>query len=256
MKIALIQAELIWENPEANRVYFEEKINAITDDVNLIVLPEMFTTGFTMNPSTVAETMTGKTVSWMQALAKAKNTAITGSVVIKDNSNFYNRMLFVLPSGAIQFYDKRHLFTLAGEGNEYTAGDDKLIVDYMGWKICPFVCYDLRFPVFSRNVNQEYDLLLYVASWPKTRIKAWDTLLAARAIENMSYVVAVNRIGQDANDYQYVGHSQVIDMLGEQVVAPSELEGVYYATLDREKLIGTRARLNFLSDQDTFEIKN
>lgn len=256
MNIALIQASLIWENPDANRNYFEDKINTINDDVDLIVLPEMFTTGFTMNPRAVAETMTGKTVSWMQALAKAKNTAITGSVVIEDNSNFYNRMLFVFPSGELQFYDKRHLFTLAGEGKEYTAGDAKLIVDYMGWKICPFVCYDLRFPVFSRNVNQEYDLLLYVASWPKTRIKAWDTLLAARAIENMSYVVAVNRIGQDANDYQYVGHSQVIDMLGEQLVEPLELEGIYYATLDREKLIETRRKLNFLSDQDAFEIKN
>ncbi|MDG2432974.1 amidohydrolase [Flavobacterium sp.] len=256
MNIALIQASLIWENPDANRNYFEDKINGINDTVNLIVLPEMFTTGFTMNPSAVAETMIGKTVSWMQTLAKAKNTAITGSVVIKDNSSFYNRMLFVFPSGELQFYDKRHLFTLAGEGKEYTAGDAKLIVDYMGWKICPFVCYDLRFPVFSRNVNQEYDLLLYVASWPKTRIKAWDTLLAARAIENMSYVVAVNRIGQDANDYQYVGHSQVIDMLGEQLVEPLELEGIYYATLDREKLIETRLKLNFLNDQDAFEIKN
>ena len=256
MKIALIQAELIWENPEANRVYFEEKINAITDDVNLIVLPEMFTTGFTMNPDKVAESMQGATVKWMQTLAKAKNAAITGSVVINDNSNFYNRMLFVFPSGAIQFYDKRHLFTLAGEGKEYTAGDDKLIVDYMGWKICPFVCYDLRFPVFSRNVNQEYDLLLYVASWPKTRIKAWDTLVAARAIENMSYVVAVNRIGQDANDYQYVGHSQVIDMLGEQVVAPTESEGTYIATLDKVKLNETRVKLNFLNDQDHFELLN
>ena len=163
-------------------------------------------------------------------------------------------MLFVFPSGEIQFYDKRHLFTLAGEDKVYTAGDDKLIVDYLGWKICPFVCYDLRFPVFSRNVGKQYDLLLYVASWPKTRIKAWDTLVAARAIENMSYVVAVNRIGQDANDYQYVGHSQVIDMLGEQVVAPTESEGTYIATLDKVKLNETRVKLNFLNDQDHFEL--
>ena len=254
MKIALIQAELIWENPEANRVYFEEKINAITDDVNLIVLPEMFTTGFTMNPDKVAESMQGATVKWMQTLAKAKNAAITGSVVIKDQANYYNRMLFVFPSGEIQFYDKRHLFTLAGEDKVYTAGDDKLIVDYLGWKICPFVCYDLRFPVFSRNVGKQYDLLLYVASWPKTRIKAWDTLLAARAIENMSYVVAVNRIGSDSNTYEYVGHSQVIDMLGEQLVAPTESEGTYIATLDKVKLNETRVKLNFLNDQDHFEL--
>ena len=256
MRIALIQAELIWENPEANRVYFEEKINAITDDVNLIVLPEMFTTGFTMNPDKVAESMQGATVKWMQTLAKAKNAAITGSVVIKDQANYYNRMLFVFPSGTIKFYDKRHLFTLAGEDKVYTAGDDKLIVDYLGWKICPFVCYDLRFPVFSRNVGKQYDLLLYVASWPKTRIKAWDTLLAARAIENMSYIVAVNRIGLDANGYEYVGHSQVIDMLGEQVVAPTKSEGTYIATLDKVKLNETRVKLNFLNDQDHFELLN
>jgi predicted amidohydrolase len=136
----------------------------------------------------------------------------------------------------------------------YTAGDDKLIVDYLGWKICPFVCYDLRFPVFSRNVGKQYDLLLYVASWPKTRIKAWDTLLAARAIENMSYVVAVNRIGSDANTYEYVGHSQVIDMLGEQLVAPTESEDTYIATLDKVKLNETRVKLNFLNDQDHFEL--
>ena len=256
MNIALIQAELIWENPEANRNYFEIKINAINDDVNLIVLPEMFTTGFTMNPTKVAESMQGRTVEWMQTLAKAKNTAITGSVVIEDDSNFYNRMLFVFPSGEIQFYDKRHLFTLAGEDEVYTAGKDKLIVDYLGWKICPFVCYDLRFPVFSRNVNAQYDLLLYVASWPKTRIKAWDTLLTARAIENMSYVIAVNRIGADANAYEYVGHSQALDMLGEHLITPSEFEGVYFAALDREKLLETRAKLNFLKDQDAFIIKN
>jgi predicted amidohydrolase len=256
MNIALIQASLIWENPEANRVYFEDKINSINDDVDLIVLPEMFTTGFTMNPSAVAETMIGKTVLWMQALAEAKNAAITGSVVIEENSNFYNRMLFVFPSGEIQHYDKRHLFTLSGEDEAYVAGNDKLIVNYLGWKICPFICYDLRFPVFSRNVNQQYDLLLYVASWPKTRIKAWDTLLAARAIENMSYVIAVNRIGSDANDYQYVGHSQVIDMLGEQLVLPTESEGVYSTALSLENLVQTRAKLNFLSDQDAFVIKN
>lgn len=255
MNIALIQGSLSWENPEANRLYFEEKIKSISDDVNLIVLPEMFTTGFTMHPAAVAETMTGETVLWMQTLAKAKNTAITGSVVIEDNSNFYNRMLFVFPSGELQFYDKRHLFTLAGEDKVYVAGEKKLIVDYLGWKICPFICYDLRFPVFSRNA-ENYDLLLYVASWPKTRIKAWDTLLAARAIENMSYVVAVNRIGADANAYEYVGHSQVVDMLGDHVIEPSESEGIYMATLDRQKLIDTRTKLSFLNDQDDFEIKN
>jgi omega-amidase len=253
MKVALIQSALVWENPEANRTYFEEKINSITEEVNLIVLPEMFTTGFTMNPSAVAETMEGKTVVWMQSLAKAKNAAITGSVVIEENSNFYNRMLFVFPSGKIEHYDKRHLFTLAGEDKVYSRGIQKLIVDYLGWKICPFVCYDLRFPVFSRNV-ENYDLLLYVASWPKTRIKAWDSLLAARAIENMSYTIGVNRTGEDKNGYAYVGHSQVVDFLGEYILEPKELDGIFFVELNKEKMIETRSKLDFLSDRDAFEI--
>lgn len=256
MKVALIQSALIWENPEANRAYFEEKINAIAEDVNLVVLPEMFTTGFTMAPAKVAETMQGETVMWMQALAKAKNAAITGSVVIEEeNATFYNRMLFVFPSGEIQHYDKRHLFTLAGEDKVYLRGTQKLIVEYLGWRICPFVCYDLRFPVFSRNV-ENYDLLIYVASWPKTRIKAWDTLLAARAIENMSCVVGVNRIGADTNGYEYIGHSQVLDCLGEHLIAPQESEGVFITTLNQSKLIETRKKLNFLNDKDSFEIRN
>lgn len=254
MKLALIQSALVWENPEANRAYFEAKINAIEEGVNLIVLPEMFTTGFTMDPAAVAESMDGKTVLWMQDLAKAKNSAITGSVVIEENGNFYNRMLFVFPSGEIQSYDKRHLFTLAGEDKVYSSGSQKLIVDYLGWKICPLVCYDLRFPVFSRNV-ENYDLLIYVASWPKTRITAWDTLLAARAIENMSYVIGVNRIGTDNNGYEYVGHSQVLDFLGDRLIAPTEHEGVFITTLDQSKLREVREKLNFLSDKDVFEIK-
>lgn len=254
MKVALIQSSLVWENPEANRNYFEEKINTITEEINLIVLPEMFTTGFTMQPAKAAETMNGKTVLWLQALAKAKNTAITGSVVIEENSNFYNRMLFVFPSGEVQHYDKRHLFTLAGEEKLYTPGVQKLIVNYLGWKICPLVCYDLRFPVYSRNV-ENYDLLIYVASWPKTRIKAWDTLLAARAIENMSCVIGVNRIGTDANGYEYIGHSQVLDCLGDHVISPEESEGVFITTLDQSYLVTVREKLNFLNDKDTFEIK-
>jgi len=255
MKVAVIQSALVWENPEANRAYFEEKIDAIEEGVNLIVLPEMFTTGFTMDTVQVAEPMNGKTVLWMQVLAKAKNAAITGSVVIEENSNFYNRMLFVFPSGEIQHYDKRHLFTLAGEDKVYSRGVQKLIVDYLGWKICPLVCYDLRFPVFSRNV-EDYDVLIYVASWPKTRIKAWDTLLAARAIENMSYTIGVNRIGTDNNGYEYLGHSQVLDYLGECLIEPMEQEGVFITILDKSKLIEVRKKLSFLGDKDSFEIKS
>lgn len=253
MKVALIQSSLVWENPDANRVYFEEKINAI-DGVDLIVLPEMFTTGFTMEPAKVAETMQGETVLWMQSLAKVKNAAITGSVVIEENANYYNRMLFVFPSGEIQHYDKRHLFTLAGEDKVYTRGTQKLIVDYLGWKICPFVCYDLRFPVFSRNTD-DYDLLIYVASWPKTRINAWDSLIKARAIENMSYAIGVNRVGEDDNGYEYTGHSQLVDYLGDYLIEPRQNEGVLLATLDKSKMIEVRKKLDFLSDKDIFDIK-
>jgi omega-amidase len=254
MKIALIQSSLVWENPSANRNYFEEKINAITEKVDLIVLPEMFTSGFTMSPTTSAETMQGQTVVWLVSLAKAKNSAITGSLIIEENGNFCNRLLFVFPSGEVQFYDKRHLFTLAGEDKVYTSGEQKLIVNYLGWKICPLICYDLRFPVFSRNV-EAYDLLLYVASWPKKRMLAWDVLLKARAIENMSYTIGVNRIGEDGHGYEYVGHSQAVDFLGNYILEPNEVEGVFVVELNKEEMLQTRQKLDFLSDKDAFEIR-
>ncbi|KFF20324.1 nitrilase family protein [Flavobacterium hydatis] len=254
MKIALIQTSLYWENPEKNRNYFEQKINEINEAVDLIVLPEMFSTGFTMNPSRVAEKMQGETVSWLRSLAKAKKTAITGSLVIEENGNFYNRLLFVFPSGEMQHYDKRHLFTLAGEDKIYTKGTQKLIVDYLGWKICPLICYDLRFPVFSRNA-ESYDLLLYVANWPKVRTNAWDTLLKARAIENVSYSIGVNRIGLDYHEYEHIGHSQVIDFLGEYLIKPQETEGVFITELDKEKMYETRKKLDFLNDRDQFIIE-
>lgn len=254
MKIALIQSFLVWENPTANRNYFEEKINAITEKVDLIVLPEMFSTGFTMNTNSVAETMQGETVKWLQSLAKTKNAAITGSIIITENTNFYNRLLFVFPSGEIQFYDKRHLFSLAGENKIYSAGKEKLIVDYLGWRICPLICYDLRFPVFSRNV-EKYDLLIYVANWPKPRINAWDILLKARAVENICYTVGVNRIGFDKKNLEYNGHSQLIDFLGNFVLEPQEKEGVFVVELHKKKLFETRKEFNFLNDRDIFELK-
>jgi predicted amidohydrolase len=254
MKTALIQSSLYWENPKKNRDNFEEKINTINDDIDLIVLPEMFTSGFTMSPENVAETMQGETVTWLKVLAKAKKSAITGSLVIRENSNFYNRMVFVFPSGEIQFYDKKHLFTLAGEDKVYSSGTQKIIVDYLSWKICLQVCYDLRFPVFVRN-SEDYDLLIYVASWPKIRINAWDALLKARAIENMCYAIGVNRIGEDNNGYQYPGHSQALDFLGNYIVEPVESESVFYAELNKEKMLQIRQKLGFLNDRDSFEIK-
>ncbi|MDD5149420.1 MAG: nitrilase family protein [Flavobacterium sp.] len=255
MKVALIQSSLFWENSIANRNHFEEKINAITEKVYLIVLPEMFMTGFTMNPKSLAETMQGETIMWLQSLAKAKKSAITGSLIIKENNNFYNRLVFVFPSGEIQFYDKRHLFTLAGEDKVYTFGKEKLIVNYLGWEICLLVCYDLRFPVFARNV-EDYDLLIYVANWPKTRINAWDILLKARSVENMCYTIGVNRIGEDQNNLEYVGHSQAVDFLGNYILEPQENEGIFIVELNKDKLLETRKKLGFLNDRDSFELKS
>jgi omega-amidase len=251
MKIALIQAPLLWENPKQNRKYFEEKINSIAETIDLIVLPEMFTSGFTMNPKSVAEVMQGETVSWLQALAKAKNSAITGSLVIEEKENFYNRLVFVFPSGEIKTYDKKHLFTLAGEDKAYTSGTQKLLIDYKGFKICPLICYDLRFPVFARN-TEEYDVLIYVANWPKPRINAWDALLKARAIENMCYTIGVNRIGEDPNKHDYPGHSQAIDELGNYLIEPQETEGVFITTISKNTLVATRKKFGFLGDRDAF----
>ncbi|WP_418264256.1 amidohydrolase [Flavobacterium faecale] len=255
MKVALIQSALVWENPQENRRVFTEKIAALALDIDLIVLPEMFSSGFTMNPAAVAETMTGKTVLWMQKTAKSRHCAITGSLVITENGNFYNRLLFVFPSGEIQFYDKRHLFTLAGEEKIYTPGKQKLILEYMGWKICLLVCYDLRFPVFSRNI-ENYDLLIYVANWPEPRILAWDSLLRARAIENLCYTIGVNRIGKDQNGMVYNGHSQLIGPTGDYVLTPLETETTLVTTLQQNQVPQTRQRFNFLNDRDVFEIKD
>jgi predicted amidohydrolase len=255
MKIVLLQTVLSWGNPSENRALLQFKLNTVSQYVDLIVLPEMFTSGFTMNPKNVAETMQGETILWLKDLAKKRNCAITGSLVIEENGNYYNRLVFVFPNGAIQQYDKRHLFTLAGEDKVYTSGTDKLIVEYKGFKICPLICYDLRFPVFSRNV-EEYDVLIYVANWPKPRINAWDILLKARAVENMSYVVGVNRIGLDANNHEYVGHSQAIDYLGNYILEPQETDEVFIIEFNKEKMLETRSKLAFLNDKDEFQIRN
>ena len=254
LKVAIVQSDLVWENSEQNRVNFYNKIESISEKIDLIVLPEMFTTGFTMNPEKVAETMQGKTVSWMVKLAATKNIAITGSLVIRENSNYYNRLFFVFPDGTIEYYDKRHTFTLAGEDRVYTAGKNKLIINYKGWSICPLICYDLRFPVWARNV-EDYDLLLYVANWPKKRIAAWDTLLKARAIENMCYTIGVNRIGFDDNKYEYTGHSACYDVLGEKIssIKPNE-ETIEIITLKKEMVTKLREKLQFLNDRDSFTI--
>lgn len=253
MKVALVQSDLVWENPEANLQAFEQQLNSIEADTELIVLPEMFTTGFTMHPEAVAETMSGSAVTWLKQKAVEKQCAITGSVVITENRNYYNRLIFAFPDGSLAHYDKRHLFTLAGEHKKYTAGKEKLIVDYKGWKICLLVCYDLRFPVFARN-TENYDLLVYVANFPERRIAAWDILLPARAVENMSYTIGVNRIGKDENQNSYVGHSQVLDALGNHLLPPQTQKGIFYAVLDKHAQSELREKLAFLNDRDLFTI--
>lgn len=254
LKVSIIQANLQWEDSAANRISLAARIDTISEDSDLIVLPEMFTTGFTMNASALAEQHEGATLEWMQQIAKNRNAAITGSIIVTHNSNFYNRLYFVFPDGSYDYYDKKHTFTLAGEHKIYTAGTRKLLVNYKGWKICPLICYDLRFPVWARNI-ENYDLLVYVANWPKKRIRAWDVLLKARAIENMSYCVGVNRIGVDANGHEYVGHSAVYDLLGELVSSKdNENEFVSTVNLSRDFVETTRKQLQFLEDRDTFNL--
>ncbi|MFY9241583.1 MAG: amidohydrolase [Polaribacter sp.] len=255
LHIVGIQADLVWENPKENLSFFEEKIYTLPKETDLVVLPEMFTTGFTMKPENVSETMDGNAVSWMKKMAIENQFAITGSLVIKDNQKYYNRLIFVHPSGKIETYDKRHSFTLAGEHKVYTSGSKKLIVDYKGWEICPLICYDLRFPVWARNA-ENYDLLIYMANWPVTRIKAWDTLLKARAIENMSYTIGVNRTGKDANDYEYSGNSLIADYLGTEISTLNTNEvGIISAKIIKENQLNTREKLGFLNDKDSFTIE-
>ncbi len=255
LKITILQSDLVWENASENRKNFETKIDAIIEPTDIIVLPEMFTTGFAMQPEYLAETMDGTTIHWMLQLAKTTNSAICGSIIITENKHFYNRFLFITPSGEIHQYNKRHLFSLAGEHERYQKDNKQVIIDYKGWKICPLVCYDLRFPVWSRNTSN-YDILIYVANWPKPRITAWNTLLKARAIENMSYVIGANRIGTDANGHEYTGNSIVLDELGSEMTPLSEnTEAILTTTLSKEKLLASRNRFNFLGDQDEFEIR-
>ncbi len=210
LTVSIIQSTLSWENKDENLASFSDKIYAIKEATDLIVLPEMFTSGFSMKPALFAEDLEGKTLHWMQKWAEDKNCVITGSIIVKEQNKFYNRLLWVKPNGSYEHYDKRHLFRFAGEDKQYTAGNRKLIVDLHGWKLCPLICFDLRFPVWSRN-REDYDCLLYVANWPEARSKAWTTLLEARAHENQCYVIGVNRIGKDGNDIPHNGCSAIYD---------------------------------------------
>ena len=254
LKVTLVQSHLSWENPVVNRNHFSEILNSIKEETHLIVLPEMFTTGFTMNAEAVAEEKEGPTFLWMQAQAKKKHSAITGSVIIKENGLYYNRLFFVFPDGSFKTYNKKHTFTLAGEHEVYTAGKNHTILNYRGWKICPLICYDLRFPVWARNVH-DYDLLLYVANWPKKRVSAWDALLKARAIENMSYTIGVNRIGLDDTGHEYTGHSGAYDVLGEHLSTHDfQKQFVETISLSKSHIHKNRKHLQFLNDRDEFTL--
>lgn len=250
--VALIQTSLEWENPEFNRDLIQNKISALKENTDLVILPEMFTTGFTMNPSLIDMNEGNKTVAWMQKIAHENDVAIVGSIVFSEMNKQYNRLYFVAPNGEFWYYNKRHTFTLAGEDKVYQSGNERLIVNYKGFRICPLICYDLRFPVWARN-TENYDVLLYVANWPKPRIFAWDSLLKARAIENMAYCIGVNRIGFDNAGYEYPGHSSVYDGLG-NTLAFSNKEEILFTKISKSHIETTRNKLKFLEDRDMFNL--
>lgn len=253
LQVALLQADLKWEDIGQNIQKFEEQIKEASEEIDLIILPEMFTTGFSMNAAELAEPAQGKTFQWMQKIASDKDAAVTGSVITSEEGRFYNRLYFVFPDGSYRKYDKKHTFTLAQEHETYASGREKLVLEFKGWKICPLVCYDLRFPVWARN-TEDYDLLLYVANWPAPRIHAWDTLLMARAIENMSYCIGVNRVGRDGKELDYVGHSAAYDSLGKKISDDVEYEGVIEVSLEKDHLSKMRTQLRFLQDRDKFTL--
>ena len=248
MRITTIQYDIVWEDKVTNLKNLTSKINTIQSDV--IVLPEMFTTGFTMNPKPFAESMTGKTIQWMKEIALTKDLAICGSIIIREEDKYFNRFIWVNPDGTIYHYDKRHLFL--NEDQNYTPGDKKLIIEYRGWKICPLICYDLRFPVWSRN-SEDYDILIYVANWPDKRKQAWRSLLVARAIENQCYVIGVNRVGE-GDGLVYSGGTSLINALGEVQYTNSHIEEVFTVTLSKYDLDKIRTQLPFLEDKDNFSI--
>ena len=254
MKVTLVQTDLIWEDKVANLQHFDRIITALDTPTDIIILPEMFTTGFSMQTELLAETSDGATLAQMQVWARTKNAAICGSIIAIENGNYYNRLLWVQPDGQIFHYDKRHLFGLATETKYFTSGTTKLIVNWRGWSICPLICYDVRFPVWSRNV-ENYDLLIYIASFPRPRIHAWKTLLLARAIENQCFTIGVNRIGEDGTGLSYSGDSCLVDYEGNLLFSESDKEAIETFSLDLEKQQDFRQKLPFLKDQDIFSLQ-
>jgi len=255
IKVSLIQSNIFWENPSKNLINFEEKIVSLKGKSDIVLLPEMFTTGFTMNPKPFAEPMSGTTVSWMLKHSAVNNFAIGGSVVISENNKFYNRFIFVEPNGNIKFYNKHHLFSITGENKEYTAGNKRVIVNYNGFRLLLQVCYDLRFPVSMRNKN-DYDAILLVANWPERRNDAWKKLLYARAMENQCYIAAVNRVGEDKNKVTHSGDSMILDYAGRELtVAKPFAEEIINSTFDIKLLEDAKTKFPAWKDSDNFDIK-
>jgi predicted amidohydrolase len=257
LKITIIQSELHWEDKVKNLEMFAGKIASVKDPTDLIVLPEMFNTGFSMRPELFAEKMDGATVSWMRYRAKEKNCVITGSFICEEGGNYFNRLVWMRPDGSCETYDKRHLFRMGDEDRHYSAGKNKRIVELKGWKICPLICYDLRFPVWSRNKKENtYDLLIYVANWPERRSHPWKSLLVARAIENQCYVAGLNRIGNDGNSIYHSGDSAVLNFKGETIAKTEEgKETIQTIALNYSELSEFRKIFPVLLDGDEFEIK-
>ena len=254
LKIVLIQSQIFWKNKEKNLQHYANLISYV-DNSDLILLPEMFNTAFCPNSIDLSEAMSGKTIKWMKQIALEKNSAIAGTLMVNEKNKVYNRMIWVSKNGEIFKYDKRHLFSLTKEEKFLTAGTKRTIIDIEGWKICPLICYDLRFPVFSRN-NIYYDVLIYLANWPTKRIDAWDTLLKARSIENQSYTIGVNRVGIDENNIPFSGKSKAYDAFGNKIFdAKENIENVFSFQLSSKDLKLKRRQMNFLKDQDDFIIK-
>mgnify|MGYP002397964011 CR=1 FL=1 len=254
LNISIVQSDLIWHDKSSNLHKMDSFIQKIEDDTDLVILPEMFSSGFTMDSAGMAESMRGDTVKWMIEKAVENKCAISGSLVITDSDRFYNRHLFIHPDGSIDFYDKKHLFRMADEHKYYSPGNQRVVVKYKGWRIMLLTCYDLRFPVWSRSRN-DYDVLIYVANWPEKRRQAWITLLAARAIENQAYVIGVNRVGMDGNQINYSGDSAVIDPKGDFIsnIRPY-VEGIDNINLDLESLQEFRKSFPVRLDADEFEV--
>ena len=257
LNVTLVQTTLAWQDAAANRTQLEEKILPLAGQTDLIVLPEMFTTGFMMEPERCAEPANGPTVDWLLTLAQKTRAVITGSVATQDGAHYYNRLLWVPPNEDVTRYDKRHLFRMAKEHEHYSFGTKRIIVELKGWRICPLVCYDLRFPVWSRNGSgdRHYDLLIYVANWPERRRYAWQTLLRARAIENLCYCVGVNRIGVDGTDVAYTGDSVALDFLGQPLTESSEQPFVQTVRLNYAALLEHRRKFPAHLDADTFALE-